>query len=285
VVCPLYIRAGDLPFFLQTADRVRFPVHRSVSPSKHGLHTLRLLTRGALRYCHAGTEVVIEAPAWALFAQDAPGILIGSTAQPPTYDYVRFAGTYASTMVKRLLRGNPTRVESLAEVTELVLLMRACCGRKRPWREPDERREIDALDLRVGEILRYLMGLTDFRGPRVPAFSPAALDDFLHRHLDSPTDIDAIAAYFGLGRSTLMGKVRQSMGTSLLRLHERMKIDWAKELLASGAIAVSDVARHVGYEDPLYFSRVFKKHCQVSPRQWQDQARVGDTQGKNRPRR
>jgi AraC family transcriptional regulator, arabinose operon regulatory protein len=48
----------------------------------------------------------------------------------------------------------------------------------------------------------------------------------------------------------------------------------AKDLLMNTLFQVSDVARLTGYENPLYFSRLFKKTCGQSPTQYREQNRI-----------
>ena len=49
------------------------------------------------------------------------------------------------------------------------------------------------------------------------------------------------------------------------------KIAAAKNLLFLTNTPIKDIAYQVGYNDPLYFSRVFKKHCNVSPKEFRKQ--------------
>lgn len=42
----------------------------------------------------------------------------------------------------------------------------------------------------------------------------------------------------------------------------------AKEFLTANSMSVSTVARLVGYEDPLYFSRVFRKATGIAPQKY-----------------
>jgi len=47
-----------------------------------------------------------------------------------------------------------------------------------------------------------------------------------------------------------------------------MKMDWARALLAESGLPVTEVARRVGYADPFYFSKVFRRHAGDSPSRW-----------------
>ena len=48
------------------------------------------------------------------------------------------------------------------------------------------------------------------------------------------------------------------------------RIDRARELLSSTASSVADIAREVGYADPKYFMRVFKRRTGLTPGQYRD---------------
>ena len=43
------------------------------------------------------------------------------------------------------------------------------------------------------------------------------------------------------------------------------RMDKAKKLLSDMSMNIGDVSRSVGYEDPLTFSKLFKKNVGVSP--------------------
>ncbi|KGQ35878.1 helix-turn-helix domain-containing protein, partial [Gallibacterium genomosp. 1] len=44
------------------------------------------------------------------------------------------------------------------------------------------------------------------------------------------------------------------------------RINYAKQLLFTTNDPISSISRNVGFTDPLYFSRVFKKKVGVSPK-------------------
>jgi AraC-like DNA-binding protein len=45
-------------------------------------------------------------------------------------------------------------------------------------------------------------------------------------------------------------------------------MEWARQLLTLEMLNISETAYRLGYRDPLYFSRIFRKHYGVSPSQW-----------------
>lgn len=47
-----------------------------------------------------------------------------------------------------------------------------------------------------------------------------------------------------------------------------IRMETAKKMLSSGNISIKDIAARVGYEDQLYFSRIFKKTVGVSPSEY-----------------
>jgi AraC-like DNA-binding protein len=48
----------------------------------------------------------------------------------------------------------------------------------------------------------------------------------------------------------------------------KIRLDKAKQLLQSSDMTVSEVARKVGFQDPLYFARVFASHAGMPPREY-----------------
>ncbi len=60
-------------------------------------------------------------------------------------------------------------------------------------------------------------------------------------------------------------KFQKSMQTSPARYIEKLRIDKSKELLSDTDLTVSEISNVVGFNDPFYFSKVFKKNTGHSP--------------------
>lgn len=69
----------------------------------------------------------------------------------------------------------------------------------------------------------------------------------------------------GISKSYFSHTFRKRMGVSPVQYLNTQRIEKAKEFLLSNSMSISTIARLVGFDDPLYFSRVFKKHTGIAP--------------------
>ena len=85
-----------------------------------------------------------------------------------------------------------------------------------------------------------------------------------------------LAGYRGDGKpityspSYLTAMYRRVFGVGVAEQIIEYRIDRARERLSSTASSVADIAREVGYADPKYFMRVFKRRTGLTPGQYRD---------------
>ena len=77
--------------------------------------------------------------------------------------------------------------------------------------------------------------------------------------------LSTMADYCKLSKSYFSHTFRKRMGVSPVQYLNTQRIEKAKEFLLSNSMSISTIARLVGFDDPLYFSRVFKKHTGIAP--------------------
>lgn len=92
--------------------------------------------------------------------------------------------------------------------------------------------------------------------------------DYVQTHISENIHIQDIANYIGIDRSYLTSIFKQALGISPQEYLLNYRMEYACELLKDPQIKISTVACEVGYQDPLSFSKAFKKHLAVSPSQW-----------------
>ena len=78
--------------------------------------------------------------------------------------------------------------------------------------------------------------------------------------------MDDLAACSGLSESYINRIFKQSTGMPPMRFFQDLKMRMARGIFDNNRdIRVYDVALQMGYTDPYYFSRVFRKVVGVSP--------------------
>ena len=79
-----------------------------------------------------------------------------------------------------------------------------------------------------------------------------------------------VAARFHYSPSYLTAMYRRVYGVGVAEQIIEYRIDRARELLSSGTSSVADIAHDVGYADPKYFMRVFKRRTGLTSGQYRD---------------
>ena len=77
--------------------------------------------------------------------------------------------------------------------------------------------------------------------------------------------IDEIAGQLFVSKDYLRHLFTQYIGESPLRTIVSARIDHAKKLLKNPELSISNIAELCGFEDPYYFSRLFKNYTGKSP--------------------
>ena len=90
--------------------------------------------------------------------------------------------------------------------------------------------------------------------------------DYINRNFDKSLSIKDISNYFGKSISTVSHLFTSILKKSFIQFVIELKLKKAEELfLKDPDITVFEVAYNIGYDDPYYFSRIFKKYKGVSP--------------------
>ena len=86
------------------------------------------------------------------------------------------------------------------------------------------------------------------------------VDFYIAQHIsDSDFNVEQLAALVQMGHTKFYGKMKELTGMSPNKyiMNERMRI--AAELVLEGRMNISEIAYKVGFQDPSYFNKCFKK--------------------------
>jgi len=111
-------------------------------------------------------------------------------------------------------------------------------------------------------------GCGDFRDSDVPAFFHAITRHVEERYAES-LNLASLSTTFRISSSYLSKLFRQHAGRSFGEYLSSIRIEVAKRLIRENpAMPLRDVAERVGFQDPFYFSRVFKSAVGKAPSEY-----------------
>ena len=78
-------------------------------------------------------------------------------------------------------------------------------------------------------------------------------------------NMETLAKKMLMSRTQLHRKIKQLTNMSITQYINHIKIQKAKNLLQKTDLTISEIAYEVGYEDPKYFSKIFKNEAGKTP--------------------
>ena len=103
--------------------------------------------------------------------------------------------------------------------------------------------------------------------------SPASLRrvmSYIHEHLAYDLSLTEVAGVVPLSPHYFATLFKQSTGETLLQYVTRCRIDRAKKLLAQKPLAIADISQQVGFRDQSYFTRVFRRYSNMTPKAYRN---------------
>jgi transcriptional regulator GlxA family with amidase domain len=91
------------------------------------------------------------------------------------------------------------------------------------------------------------------------------LQKWLETHFSVENPIEEMATRCGLSTRSLERRFMKAAGLSPLAYVQSMRIEAAKRRLERTANPVDEISVEVGYENPAFFRRVFKRHVRITP--------------------
>lgn len=256
---------NPLPFQVRTSGTINRDEYHSTPGTRAKDFMLMAFTSGCGIYRRGSVRMYITPGTVALIPPDPPyGVLISDKSKPYSHAYCRFNGSVACELARNIIETQGGFFFSSKDTFEIAGIIRSM-GYIIRNTLPDKmgRREVKLM-----HILLLLTG--DYQQDDQHVLSDEAIRNYLEANINTATDLDAMAEYFCTSKSTLCRAAQKMCGTTIQQLHQKIKMEWAKELLCSGEFNVRESAARTGYKDPLYFSRVFRKTFGKTPSEFQD---------------
>ena len=97
----------------------------------------------------------------------------------------------------------------------------------------------------------------------------------IHERYGEQLSLATLARHAGMSISRFSCVFREALGSSPLEYVATTRMREARRLLRTPGQSIAEVAYGVGFQDSNYFSRAFRQHHGMSPREFRDMARIG----------
>lgn len=117
--------------------------------------------------------------------------------------------------------------------------------------------------------LKKIIGVRDtISGRRYSDVIEIAKDQIRKTYMSDEISLNTIAAEVGMSSSYFSSIFSKEMGKTFMEYLTEIRMDRAKELLMCSSMKTSEIGYEVGYKDPHYFSYIFKKTQNCTPKEF-----------------
>jgi two-component system response regulator YesN len=103
---------------------------------------------------------------------------------------------------------------------------------------------------------------------RIAPDSSQQIKQYIIEHSHEDITLDAIGKKVGLSPFYISKMFKEQLGVNYIDFLTECRIEKAKKLMGDPQRSMKEITFEVGYHDPNYFSKVFKKMCDVSPTEY-----------------
>ena len=158
---------------------------------------------------------------------------------------------------------NPRPAPALAPASRALSSRPGSPAPRAPDADPYPHTEVLSI---LGLMARRLRQLQQAPHPRrAAAFDPDAVRRYIHDHLRRRLTLPEIAAHAHLSTAHFHRLFREHFGVSPIHYVNQQRVAAACDMLTQSPMKLWQVAAAVGFDDPYYFSRLFKRIAGLSP--------------------
>ncbi len=110
-------------------------------------------------------------------------------------------------------------------------------------------------------------------------------EDWLRDHFRQPHAVSAVVAESGIAERSLKRRFAAATGSTVIGYIQNLRIEEAKRLLESGDSSSEEIAPAIGYENPAFFRKLFKRSTGLTMGQYRRMFRpISDAGFANMPK-
>ncbi|MNZ76484.1 HTH-type transcriptional activator Btr [compost metagenome] len=91
------------------------------------------------------------------------------------------------------------------------------------------------------------------------------MKQYIMAHSEKDISLESMASEIGLSPFYISKLFKEQLGVNYIDFLTECRVEKAKQLMSDPSLSLKEITYEVGYHDPNYFSKVFKKVCGASP--------------------
>lgn len=221
-------------------------------------------------YFEEGKDTVISAGNMVLYRPKEPQKYVYYGSEQAEVYWVHFTGSNVRNILKSYGITNDMRIIPAGTLLEYSRIFKQMIQELQQCRAGYE--ELLAMLLRQIFIIinRQMTKERTLKSDYLDTEMELALEYF-NTNYNKDLNIDDYAASRGMSVSWFIRTFKQYAGTTPMQYIVALRITNAQMLLETTNYNVAEIGNFVGYENPLYFSRIFKKQKGFSPSEYRKQ--------------
>ena len=117
-------------------------------------------------------------------------------------------------------------------------------------------------------LLERMKEIYELRFNLIEADKIYQIKQYIYEHSHKDISLDMLAQKVNLSPIYISKMFKEKLGINYIDFLTECRIEKAKKLLSDPELSLKEIAIVVGYHEPNYFSKVFKKVCGVSPSEY-----------------
>jgi AraC-like DNA-binding protein len=93
----------------------------------------------------------------------------------------------------------------------------------------------------------------------------------MRQNVEKTLSLDDAARFVNKSKSRLSHMFTERLGKSFKQVQTEIRMEWAERLLVKQvSTSIQDIALMIGFQDPLYFTKYFKRYKGLSPTEFRE---------------
>lgn len=236
----------------------------SFGPSTRDNYVLHYIISGCGQFTIDGKSVSLRTGDLFLLPKNHVTFYQADQEDPWTYLWVGFSGSRADSLLQQTSLIGDYFAHSSMKSPILKHLSQIFDSDDRSLSASNELRLLSQLYQLLADLLEEFPLVGRTTGQQIENYTRQVLK-IIHSQYDQPLKVSEIAQKLNLNRSYLYKIFKEKTGYSIKEYLLQVRMERGANLLRQTNLAITEIARSVGFSDVLTFSKVFKKYFGQNP--------------------